>query len=300
MNPRIPLLATAAALTFSLAACSTPAPLADSGTELSEPAPPPDLASTEDAFAARLDGVIDGTWRSAEHRARDPYRNPRETLGFFGVAPDQTLIEIIPGAGWYSEILAPLLREDGHYIGALVDPTTHASAEGRQRGERGFAQLRGKFAGDPAIYGQPELRSFDPRAPVLGAPGSVDVVLTFRNVHNWRYAGTHEAMFAGFFDVLRPGGTLGVVEHRAGRDVPEDDRSGYLGQDQVIAWAEAAGFRLVEASEINANPRDTRDHPNGVWTLPPTLNVPDGEDPATYEAIGESDRMTLRFVKPAG
>jgi predicted methyltransferase len=133
---------------------------------------------------------------------------------------------------------------------------------------------------------------------MFGPAGSADVVLTFRNVHNWRMGGQAEGMFEGFYQVLKPGGVLGVVEHRAAADVPADDKSGYVGQAQVIAMAEAAGFRLDAKSEINANPRDTKDHPNGVWTLPPASRH-DAADAEKYKAIGESDRMTLRFVKPA-
>lgn len=242
-----------------------------------------------------VDQALAGAWRSPENRARDQYRHPRETLDFFGIRPGQTVVEISPGGGWYAEILAPLLGEG--YVGAVVDPAAYP--EGRSRdyyagARRGLETL---FAANPEPFSRARVVAFDPKAPVFGPAGSADAVLTFRNVHNWRSAGTAEAMFQGFFDVLRPGGVLGVVEHRAAADVAEDDRSGYVGQDQVIALATAAGFRLDAASEINANPRDTRDHPNGVWTLPPT-NRHDAEDRQRYQAIGESDRMTLRFIKP--
>ncbi|MFC4729123.1 class I SAM-dependent methyltransferase [Coralloluteibacterium thermophilus] len=297
MGPRPTLLASILAAALA-AGCTTSPGTAPAVDDLSEPAPPADLASVEDTFAARLDGVLEGTWRSAEHRARDAWRNPRETLGFFGIAPGQTVIEITPGAGWYAEILAPLLREDGRYIAALPDPARADTPQGREGRQRGIERLRTKFAEDPSVYGRPAIVTYDPAAPVLGPAGSADLVLTFRNVHNWTMAGTDAAMFEAFFAVLKPGGVLGVVDHRARRaDAPHD--SGYLHQDYVIGLAERAGFRLVESSEINANPADTTDHPNGVWTLPPTLNVPEGEDRERYRAIGESDRMTLKFVKPA-
>jgi len=157
--------------------------------------------------------------------------------------------------------------------------------------------LEALYKSDGARYGQAKLVAYAPATPSFGPANSADVVLTFRNVHNWRMADNAEAMFKGFFAVLKPGGTLGVVEHRAATAVPDDDKSGYVGEDQVIALATAAGFRLQGKSEINANPRDTKDYPGGVWTLPPT-NKHDQADDARFQAIGESDRMTLRFAKP--
>ena len=246
------------------------------------------------ASANALDAAIAGSWRSPKNVARDRYRHPRQTLAFFGVAPDQTVIEITPGGGWYAEILAPWLRTG--YVAAIADPMAYPQ-ERRDYYARSKSALETLFAAKPAQFGDARIVAYDPAAPVFGAPGSADAVLTFRNVHNWRSAGIADAMFKGFFDVLKPGGVLGVVEHRAAGPVADDDKSGYVGQDQVIALATAAGFRLDDSSEINANPRDTRDHPNGVWTLPPT-NRHDAEDRQQYEAIGESDRMTLRFIKP--
>ncbi len=247
--------------------------------------------------SAPLQAAVSGDWRSAANAARDQYRHPLQTLEFFGVQPQQTVIEITPGGGWYSEILAPYLRGQGHYVAAVVDPQALPAGGGRDYQQRTRDGLEKKFAGAPALFAQTTFVAYDPAAPVLGKPGSADVVLTFRNVHNWRASNQAEGMFRAFFAVLRPGGTLGVVEHRAKADVPADDKSGYVGQAQVIAMAEAAGFKLEERSEINANPRDTKDHPNGVWTLPPS-NTHDAADDARYKAIGESDRMTLRFVKP--
>jgi len=241
--------------------------------------------------------VVDSSERSADYRARDVWRHPLQTLTFFVVQPDQTLIEITPGGGWYAEILAPALRERGQYVAAVVDPNVLPAGGGRDYQQRMKDYLTRKFAQSPAQFDRAQVLAYDPAHPVFGAPASADAVLTFRNVHNWRMAGQAEAMFRGFFAVLKPGGTLGVVEHRAGSDVADDDRSGYVGQAQVIAMAEAAGFRLAAASEVNANPRDPKNHPNGVWMLPPTNNH-DAADAARYQAIGESDRMTLRFVKP--
>ena len=263
----------------------------------------PALAQAQDAAtvaadaAASLDKVIKGDWRTPANVARDGYRHPAETLSFFRLQPDQTVVEITPGGGWYSEILAPYLRGHGQYVAAIVDPAAVAQGSGRDYQQRSKDGLEKKFAASPALYDKTRVVAYSPSAPVFGAPASADLVLTFRNVHNWRSAGQAEGMFKGFFDVLKSGGGLGVVEHRAKRDVPADDNSGYVGEAQVIALAEAAGFRLDGKSEINANPRDTKDHPNGVWTLPPSNNH-DPKDAEKYKAIGESDRMTLRFVKP--
>ena len=179
----------------------------------------------------------------------------------------------------------------------MVDPAAVAEGRGRDYQQKNKSALEAKFDAGPAQYGKAKVLAYDPKAPVFGAANSVDTVLTFRNVHNWRGSGQAEGMFKGFYEVLKPGGVLGVVEHRAKGDVATDDKSGYVGQAQVIALAEAAGFKLADKSEINANPLDTKDYPGGVWTLPPS-NSHDAADAAKYKAIGESDRMTLRFVKP--
>ena len=256
------------------------------------------VAPTNPYVAARSwESVLQGPWRDPKNVARDAYRHPQETLSFFGVQPNHTVIEITPGGGWYAEILAPYLQPRGQYIAAVVDPAAVEEGRARDYQQRGKSGLEAKFAAAPAQYGKARIVGFDPKAPVFGAPGSANVVLTFRNVHTWRGGGTAEGMFQGFFDVLEPGGVLGVVEHRAKADVPADDKSGYVGEAQVIAMAEAAGFRLDAKSEVNANPKDTKDHPDGVWMLPP-VSSHQPADAARYNAIGESDRMTLRFVKP--
>ena len=247
--------------------------------------------SDQSALQSALQSVVDAPQREAANRARDSHRHPVETLAFFGVQPTDSVIEISPGGGWYSEILAPYLREGGTYIAAA------AAAPADSGGGKRNAALQAKFAATPARYDRAAWREYDGKAPMLGPDASADVVLTFRNVHNWRSANQAEGMFKGFFAVLKPGGVLGVVEHRANQDVAADDDSGYVSEAQVIALAEAAGFRLDAKSEVNANPKDTKDHPNGVWTLPPSNNHPE-TDRAKYQAIGESDRMTLRFVKP--
>lgn len=268
------------------------------GMQAKTPPPVAGHASQPGAQAdTGLQAAVAGDWRSAENTARDGYRHPLETLSFFRIKPNQTVIEITPGGGWYAEILAPYLRDHGQYIAAVVDPTTLPEGARRDYQQKSSDGLRAKFEASPTLYGKTKVVGYAPGAPVFGPDKSADMVLTFRNVHNWRTAGQAEGMFKGFYNVLKPGGVLGVVEHRAEADVPADDKSGYVGQAQVIAMAEAAGFRLADKSEINANPRDTKDHPNGVWTLPPS-NRHDAADDAKYKAIGESDRMTLRFVKP--
>lgn len=242
--------------------------------------------------------VLNSPWRSDANKARDAYRHPAETLAFFGVTPHSKVIEIWPGGGWYAEILAPYATKHGSYTGAVNDPATIEKESTKAYYAKANKALSDKFAATPDAFSKASMLLFDPAKPVLGKPGSADVVLTFRNVHNWRMAKQQDGMFAAFFAVLKKGGTLGVVEHRASKDVPEDDKSGYVSEAQVIALATKAGFKLVAQSEINANAKDTKDYPNGVWTLPPTYGTADKEDKAKYTAIGESDRMTLKFVKP--
>ncbi|MFS2158949.1 class I SAM-dependent methyltransferase [Pseudomonas sp. Pseusp122] len=244
---------------------------------------------TDEQYAS----VLAGPWRAPQNSVRDSYRHPEQTLKFFGLQHNQTVIEITPGGGWYSEILAPLLKDHGHYIAALQAPSSgdyyKKSADG----------LKQKFKTDPEHYAKAGFVEFDPKAPVFGKPGSADRVLTFRNVHNWVMADDAPQMFAAFFKVLKPGGVLGVVDHRAkdGADLESIKQSGYLPTDYVVKLATDAGFKLQDQSEINANPKDTKDYPGGVWTLPPSLKLGD-QDRAKYVAIGESDRLTLRFVKP--
>lgn len=249
--------------------------------------------SASDFTSSQLDDVLSGDWRSESNRARDAYRHPKQTLQFFGVRPDRTVIEITPGGGWYTEILAPLLSDNGHYIAAEKAPAADKEAA------TAASALSKKFAADPTHYGKAQIVQFDGAAPVLGPPDSADMVLTFRNVHNWVMADSAPAMFDAFFAVLKPGGVLGVVDHRAAENAPLEKvkNSGYLPTDYVVKLATDAGFALAASSEINANPKDTKEHAKGVWTLPPTLALGD-TDRAKYLAIGESDRMTLRFVKP--
>lgn len=301
MRPIVAPSALALALTLALAGCQPAeeaAPAADA-TAPAEAAAEPAVEADRNANVDPVEAVLAGDWRDPANVARDDWRHPRETLAFFGVGPSQRIVEISPGGGWYTEILAPLPQDKGSYVGVVNDPATAANDRARDYYANANGKLREKLAARPDVYGNATLVEIDPAAPVLGEPGSADVVLTFRNVHNWVMAGNEAAMFKAFHDVLAPGGVLGVVEHRAapGKTLEEVKTSGYLPEEYVIGLAEAAGFVLEEKSEINANPADTKDHPNGVWTLPPGNNH-DKADAAKYAAIGESDRMTLRFVKP--
>jgi predicted methyltransferase len=246
------------------------------------------------SVSAALDAAIAGSHRPESDRARDRYRHPKETLLFFGLRPNQTVVEITPGGGWYTRIIAPVLREHGRYI-AAIPPVVPGNAAS-ERSRRNFTDL---LAQHPELFDRVEIVDFAPGTAPLAPPDSVDLILTFRNMHNWMARGQAEAAFRTMYEALKPGGTLGVVEHRGNEAVPQDPRaaSGYVNQSYAIEMIEKAGFRLVATSEINANPRDTKDYPGGVWTLPPTL-AGDPADREKYLAIGESDRFTLKFVKP--
>jgi predicted methyltransferase len=259
-----------------------------------QPANPPPPQSAARAIDQKIDAVLAGSWRSDKNKARDQYRHPKQTLEFFGLQPGASLIEITPGGGWYAEILAPLLKGSGHYTAAIITPKKKEGEDAQDKDA-----LSKKFAGDAAQYGEAKVVQFDLKSPNFGAPNSADMVVTFRNVHNWVMADAAPGMFKAFFDVLKPGGVLGITDHRAkaGADLEKIKKSGYLPEDYVIKLATDAGFRLAAKSEINANPKDTTEHPEGVWTLPPSLALGD-KDKDKYLAIGESDRMTLRFVKP--
>lgn len=242
-----------------------------------------------------LDQAIAGEHRAADNRARDAYRNPKETLLFFGLQPGMTVLEITPGGGWYTEILAPVLQDHGQLIVASFgdDHPIEYLANVHRR----YMQ---KLDTDPDTYGRVERILFqeDEYLQAL-ADKSIDMAVTFRNTHNWIRQSEAEAVYAAIYRVLEYCGTLGVVQHRAepGTDPKASAESGYIAEDYMISLIEAAGFKLVDSSEINANPFDTKDHPEGVWTLPPSYRL-DDQDREKYAAIGESDRMTLRFIKP--
>ena len=263
------------------------------------------LVAAAAATAAAAQGAADplataiaSPARTPKFVARDEYRHPLQTLQFFGLRPDQTVVEIWPGRGWYMEILAPYLHDRGRYYAAIeADDVAGASKEAKE--DASF--LRKRIADEPARYGKVTVTELHPpQLTEICPPGTADVVLTFRNVHNWIAAGDQQAQFAAFFKALKPGGVLGVVEHRAkpGTSLEQMRKSGYVDEAYVKKLAATAGFRFDAESAINDNPKDTKDYAEGVWTLPPTLALGD-KDRAKYLAIGESDRMTLRFVKPS-
>ncbi len=235
---------------------------------------------------------------------RDRWRNPEATLQFFGVRPSDTVVEIWPGQGWYSSILGPYLKQGE---GKLIVGHWDAAASNSQVVRQMVDAYRARFATDQRVYGNVTVVPFGPRSMLMAAPNSVDKVLTFRNIHNWMDGGWTEKAFADFYTVLKPGGILGIEEHRGRTDEPQDPlaRDGYVREDYVIQLAREAGFEFIGGAEINANPADTKDHPFGVWTLPPvsrTSPIGKTDDPGfdrkRYDEIGESDRMTLRFRKP--
>jgi predicted methyltransferase len=273
----------------ALAACSPKKPAAS--------AKPPEGPTTVAAAVA-------GAWRSPADKARDRWRHPVETLAFWGLRPGQTVVEFWPGAGWYTDIVAPFLAATGGRLYAanlqLDDPKDAAAREV-------VDAYRRRIAAKPKLYGQVEITAFGPTSGPVAPAGSADLVLFLRNLHNWMAAGVVDKAFRDAFAALKPGGVLGVEEHRADAGGVPDllAESGYVQQAYVVQLAQEAGFKLDQASEINANPKDAKDHPFGVWTLPPVRrSSPRGQpddpkfDHTKYDAIGESDRMTLRFVKP--
>ena len=244
--------------------------------------------------SSKLDALIAGPQRSEQNRVRDPYRHPRETLAFFSLRDDMIVVEIWPGgAGWWTEILAPYLADRGRLYEALPNP---AASDEARNGDAAFAA---KTAAAPAVYGKVIVTMLDTGSEDIAPAGTADLVLTFRNLHDWVPRGTAEADLRAMYRALKPGGTLGIEDHRASTDQPQDPqaKSGYLREDYTIALVERAGFRFIAKSEVNANPKDTKDYPAGVWTLPPTLRLKD-QDRDKFVAIGESDRYTMKFVKP--
>jgi predicted methyltransferase len=260
-----------------------------------------DAQAPERAASAALDAAIAGAHRSDRNKARDQYRHPKETLEFFGLRPNLTVVEIWPGGGWYTEILAPVLRDTGKLYVAEYGANPSFPY---QRSE--METLTGKFSQNPEVYDHVTRTALAfPGSLEIAPPGSVDLVVTFRNVHNWfdpNYGDNSAPLaFRAFFAALKPGGILGVVDHRWPDPTTEHPQAanGYVSEARVIEYAEAAGFEFVGRSDVNRNSRDTHDHPNGVWTLPPDLAVPEGQDRQKYLDIGESDRLTLKFAKPA-
>ena len=241
-----------------------------------------------------LDQAIAGEHRSPENIARDIYRHPKETLLFLDLQPDMKVLEILPGRGWYTEILAPVLKDNGELTVASF---------GADHPTEYLANIHVEYMklldANPEMYGKVKRSLFKKTSYLEDIPdNSLDMVVTFRNTHNWIRYGGFEEIYAAFYRVLKPGGILGVVQHRANKDADakKSAENGYVPEKTIIMLAESLGFELVASSEINANPKDTRNHPAGVWTLPPTFRMGD-LDKDKYMAIGESDRMTLKFIK---
>lgn len=253
--------------------------------------PPP---RSDPATLTALDVILAGEHRATETRARDAYRHPKETLQFFGIRHDMTVVEVWPGAGWYTEILAPLLRDHGRLYVATLDANSGEYAKNVVETYRSKLQLR------PDVYDKVVITTLaaPPAKNEIAPPGSADLVVTFRNLHNWMMFGWERDALAAMHTALKPGGMLGIVGHRGDPKLPQDPKaaSGYVNEEHAIRIIEAAGFELVGRSQINANPKDTKDYEKGVWTLPP--GFADG-DQARYRQIGESDRFTLKFVKVA-
>jgi len=280
MNMRAIALGLLTSTALACAGKQTPAPG-------SAPASAPASASPSagDGTAAKITAALAGGHRSEKNRGRDAHRHPLETLTFFGLRDDMTVVELWPGGGWYTEVLAPVLAERGKLIATSTDP-------GKGYGKTYKALLEG----NQEVFGKVQVALVVPPAELdMGPPASADLVVTFRNLHNWMSGKYADKVLDAAFRVLKPGGIFGLEEHRGNPD--QDLKSGYVPEATAIQMAQAAGFKLIEKSEVNANPKDTKDYPKGVWTLPPTLR--EGEaDKDKYMAIGESDRMTLKFVKP--
>jgi predicted methyltransferase len=249
--------------------------------------------SSRQVTAQTLTSILAGDQRSEENRARDRYRHPKDTLLFFGVRPQMKVLEVWPEPGWYTEVIAPLVRDSGVYYAALTpDP-------GSKHVTQRLDAFRAKLASRPDLYAHVQVVNFPLDGTDAVPPESVDMVVTFRNIHNWMADDHAVQAFTSMFRALKPGGVLGVVEHRGNPAVTQDPqaKSGYVNEDYAIKLIEAQGFRLVAKSQVNANPKDTKDYEQGVWTLPPAYRL-GLKDHDKYAAIGESDRFTLRFVKP--
>jgi len=267
-----------------------PAPAAEA-----EEAAPEEAPATGNA----IETALAGAHRSAANRARDDQRHPLETLTFFGLAPEMTVVELWPGGGWYTEVLAATVHGQGKLITTNFD--VNASTDPKDYRVRVGTAFAKKLESDPVYEGVEAVTVTDPKTLTLAPEGTVDLIVTFRNSHGWIEDEVAASVYGAAFQALRPGGVLGVVQHRAKADDAREPKvladSGYVREDYLIETIEAVGFKLDEKSEINANPRDTKDYEKGVWTLPPGFRL-EAVDREKYEAIGESDRMTLRFVKP--
>jgi predicted methyltransferase len=299
MHPRFSRSAavqiSAVALLAILSACSKKEQTAEAPAA-AEPPPPVD----------HLAASIDGDWRSADDRARDQSRHPKEALEFWGLAPGMTILEVQPGGGWWSDILAPYARATGgQYYATAADLNNPELPDGAKKAR---AEFEAGFKAKPEVYGDVQLLNFGAKSAPL-PPNTFDFALSARSIHGWMGNGVTEKFLKDLHGTLKPGGILAIEQHRAnpGKQDPKA-ASGYVTEEYVIEQAKKAGFEFIARSEVNANPKDTKDHPFGVWTLPPTKRTrpysegPDAHDPkfdrTKYDAIGESDRMTLKFMKP--
>ena len=294
-------IASASIFALTLAACGgadepTTEPTPDATTPAAEEA----AATPEASGAVTLEVAVAGDWRPEGDVARDEFRHPLGTLEFMGIEPDDTVVEIWPGGGYYASIIAPYLKEEGKYYAAMIDPSSAF-------GKRAMDGFTASHLSKPETFGDIGTVILSRESGPLFEEPTADYVLTFRNVHNWMAGSYDDKIFKDAFDALKPGGILGLVEHRlnsADEQIPGAP-SGYVHEDYVKQKAAEAGFEFLEASEVNANPKDTKDHPGGVWNLPPNLRTTDAhrEEIADYDqsyflGIGESDRMTMKFVKP--
>ena len=311
MQPTRVLFGLALLTMTAAGACDKQSP--DTAMPVTPDTPAPAATEVADEAAPAVDlwaAALEGAHRSDENKARDQYRHPKQTLQFFGITPTSKVVELAPGGGWYTEVLAPLLNAEGQLTVSIADPAGPESYYGtrqakamleRQKAEPDqFGNMKALYVDSAIVLGdEGEVKSSKINAIDLGAAGSADAVLTFRSSHGLYNREAIDLVYKAAFDVLRPGGVFGVVQHRAaqGADPSVTSKMGYLPEATVIDAAKKAGFELAEKSEINANPKDTKDYPKGVWTLPPSLTEKD-KDREKYVAIGESDRMTLKFVKP--
>ena len=288
---------SALAMLTALSACSKQEPATQT---------PPVAETTQPAAEDPLVASINGEWRSADDKSRDVYRHPKEALEFWGLAPGMTILEVQPGGGWWSDILAPYAKATGgKYYATAADLENPELSEAARQGRKDF---EARFAAKPDVYGTVQLVNFGPKSAPL-PENTFDFALSARSFHGWMGGGVTDKYLKDLYGALKPGGILAIEQHRAnpGEQDPKA-ASGYVTEAYVIEQAQKAGFELVERSDINANPKDTKDHPFGVWTLPPTKRTrpysegADAHDPnfdrAKYDAIGESDRMTLKFRKP--
>jgi predicted methyltransferase len=250
--------------------------------------------STRETTAAALDNILAGSQRSAENSARDRYQHPKETLLFFGIRPEMKVLEVWPEPGWYTEIIAPLVRERGKYFAAVIAPDPDSKyVTGR------LSDFQQKLTSKPEVYGAVEVVTLPTDGSDVVPAGTLDMVVTFCNIHNWMAKDSAGQVFATLYKALKPGGVLGVEEHRGNPATAQDPRakSGYVNEDYAIRLIEGQGFKLEGESQVNANPKDTKDYEQGVWTLPPSYRLGE-KDRQKYADIGESDRFTLKFVKP--